>query len=109
MPVPRPPRRVDFEVAHLSNSPSAMTRPTWRLDMGAPVSRCVRLSLIPDRRQWACARHDAWRTVAMVSSRCRWRGSLVRPSGIAERDTNLALLPVGYADGVYCALAVSMR
>ena len=43
-----PPRGVDFEVAHLSNSPSAMTRPDLAFDMVRPGIAVYGLSPIPD-------------------------------------------------------------
>ena len=44
-------------------------------------------------------------TVAMVKSVTAGEGVSYGHTWIAERDTNLALLPVGYADGIYRTLS----
>ena len=98
-------RGVDFEVAHLSNSPSAMTRPDLAFDMVRPGIAVYGLSPIPDLGDMGLRPAMTLKcTVAMVKPVQAGEGVSYGHKWIAERDTNLALLPVGYADGVYRAL-----
>ncbi len=45
---------VVFELAHLSNSPAAMTRPDLALDMVRPGIAVYGLSPIPGAATWGC-------------------------------------------------------
>ena len=75
-------RGVDFEVAHLSNSPSAMTRPDLGFDMVRPGVAVYGLSPIPEFGDMG-----------------------LRPAmTLRDSDTTVALIPLGYADGVFRAL-----
>ena len=99
-------RGVDFEVAHLSNSPSAMTRPDFGFDMVRPGIAVYGLSPIPER--WDMGLRPAMTLkcpVAMVKSLAPGDGVSYGHTWIAERDTIVALLPIGYADGVYRGLS----
>jgi len=99
-------RGVDFEVAHLSNSPSAMTRPDLGFDMVRPGIAVYGLSPIPQRGDMGLRPAMTLKcTVAMVKPVKAGDGVSYGHTWIADRDTNLALLPVGYADGVYRALS----
>lgn len=98
-------RGVDYEVAHLSNSPSAMTRPDLGFDMVRPGIAVYGLSPVPDRGAMglrpamtlACP-------VAMVKRLRAGEGVSYGHTWIAPADTSVALLPIGYADGVFRAL-----
>ncbi|MCV7217132.1 alanine racemase [Mycobacterium crocinum] len=98
-------RGIEFDVAHLSNSPSAMTRPDLGFDMVRPGIAVYGLSPIPERGDMGLRPAMTLRcTVAMVKPVKAGDGVSYGHTWIAERDTNLALLPVGYADGLYRTL-----
>jgi alanine racemase len=98
-------RGIEFDVAHLSNSPSAMTRPDLGFDMVRPGIAVYGLSPIPERGDMELRPAMTLRcTVAMVKPVKAGDGVSYGHTWIAERDTNLALLPIGYADGLYRAL-----
>lgn len=97
---------VDYEVAHLSNSPSAMTRPDLAFDMVRPGIAVYGLSPVPDRGGMGLRPAMTLTCpVAMVKAVPAGEGVSYGHSWIAEQDTSVALLPVGYADGVFRALA----
>ncbi len=99
-------RGVDFEVAHLSNSPSAMTRPDLGFDMVRPGIAVYGLSPIPDRGDMGLRPAMTLRCpVAMVKSLSAGDGVSYGHTWIAQHDTTVALLPIGYADGVYRGLS----
>ena len=98
-------RGVDFEVAHLSNSPSTMTRPDLGFDMVRPGIAVYGLSPIPDRGDMGLRPAMTLTCpVAMVKSVRAGDGVSYGHAWIAPVDTTVALLPIGYADGVYRAL-----
>lgn len=100
---------VAFEVAHLSNSPSAMARPDLAFDMVRPGVAVYGLSPIPQRGDMGL--HPAMTlkcAVVLVKSIKAGEGVSYGHTWIARRDTKIALLPVGYADGVYRALGGRM-
>ena len=95
-----------YEVAHLSNSPSAMTRPDLAFDMIRPGIAVYGLSPIPERGQMGLVAAMTLRCpVALVRSVCAGQGVSYGHTWVADRDTTLALLPIGYADGVYRGLS----
>lgn len=97
---------VDFEVAHLSNSPSALTRPDLGFDMVRPGIAVYGLSPIPELGDMGLRPAMTLKcTVAMVKSVKAGQGVSYGHTWIADEDTNLALLPIGYADGVYRTLS----
>ncbi|WP_328351875.1 alanine racemase [Mycobacterium sp. NBC_00419] len=99
-------RGIDFEVAHLSNSPSALTRPDLGFDMVRPGIAVYGLSPIPELGDMGLRPAMTLKcTVAMVKSVKAGEGVSYGHTWIAEEDTNLALLPIGYADGVYRTLS----
>ncbi len=98
-------RGIEFEVAHLSNSPSAMTRPDLAFDMVRPGIAVYGLSPIPGHGDMGLRPAMTLRcTVAMVKPIKAGEGVSYGHTWIATRDTNLALLPIGYADGLYRTL-----
>ena len=98
-------RGVDFEVAHLSNSPSAMTRPDLGFDMVRPGVAVYGLSPIPELGDMGLRPAMTLRSpVAMVKQLAAGEGVSYGHAWIAERDTAVALIPLGYADGVFRAL-----
>ena len=97
---------VDFEVAHLSNSPSAMTRPDLAFDMVRPGIAVYGLSPVPDLGGMGLLPAMTLRSqVAMVRPVRAGDGVSYGHTWIADRDTTVALLPLGYADGVFRALS----
>ena len=99
-------RGVDFEVAHLSNSPSTMTRPDFGFDMVRPGIAVYGLSPIPDLGDMGLRPAMTLSCpVAMVKSVRAGDGISYGHAWIAPVDTTVALLPIGYADGVYRSLS----
>lgn len=98
-------RGIGFEVAHLSNSPSALTRPDLGFDMVRPGIAVYGLSPIPEQGDMGLRPAMTLKcTVAMVKPVKAGEGVSYGHTWVAEEDTNLALLPIGYADGVYRTL-----
>jgi len=98
--------RVDFEVAHLSNSPSTMTRPDLGFDMVRPGIAVYGLSPIPERGDLGLRPAMTLKcAVAMVKSVRAGEGVSYGHTWTAAVDTTVALLPIGYADGVYRTLS----
>jgi alanine racemase len=99
-------RGVTFEVTHLSNSPATMTRPDLNYDMVRPGIAVYGLSPIPERGAMGLIPAMTLKCrVALVKSVKAGDGVSYGHTWIADRDTTLALLPVGYADGVYRTLS----
>ncbi|MBV9640654.1 MAG: alanine racemase [Mycobacteriaceae bacterium] len=97
---------VRYEIAHLSNSPAAMSRKDLAYDMIRPGIAVYGLSPIPERGQMGLVPAMTLRcSVALVKSVCAGEGVSYGHTWVAERDTTLALMPIGYADGVYRALS----
>lgn len=96
---------VRFEVAHLSNSSATLTRPDLNFDLVrpgiavyglSPVPRLGDMGLIPAMTV-KCA-------VALVKAVRAGEGVSYGHTWIAPHDTTVALLPIGYADGVFRSL-----
>ena len=97
---------VRYEVAHLANSPAVMSRPDLAFDMVRPGIAVYGLSPIPERGQMGLIPAMTLRCpVALVKSVSAGDGVSYGHTWIADRETTLALLPIGYADGVYRALS----
>lgn len=97
---------VVFELAHLSNSPAAMTRPDLAFDMVRPGIAVYGLSPIPERGDMGLIPAMTLKCpVALVRSVHAGDGVSYGHRWIADRDTTLALLPVGYADGIFRSLS----
>jgi len=97
---------VSFEIVHLCNSPAAMTRPDLAFDMVRPGIAVYGQTPIPERGDMGLRPAMTLKCpVALVRSVRAGDGVSYGHTWIAERDTNLALLPVGYADGVFRMLS----
>jgi alanine racemase len=96
----------EFEVAHLSNSPAVMTRPDLAYDMVRPGIAVYGLSPIPDRGDMCLVPAMTLKTV-VVLVRPLQAGDAVSygHTWVTEADTTVALLPIGYADGVFRGLS----
>jgi alanine racemase len=94
-----------FEVAHLANSSATMSRPDLAFDLVRPGIAVYGLSPVPDLGDMGLLPAMTVKcVVALVKSVCTGEGVSYGHTWIAERDTSVALLPVGYADGVFRAL-----
>jgi alanine racemase len=97
---------VRYEIAHLSNSAAAMARQDFAFDMIRPGIAVYGLSPIPERGQMGLVPAMTLRCpVALVKSVHAGDGVSYGHTWIAPRDTTLALMPIGYADGVYRGLS----
>ncbi len=96
---------VRFEVAHLSNSSATMSRPDLAFDLVRPGIAVYGLSPVPERGDMGLVPAMTVKcAVALVKSIRAGEGVSYGHTWIAPRDTTLALLPVGYADGVFRSL-----
>ena len=93
---------VQFDVVHLANSPSVMTRPDLAFDMVRPGIAVYGQTPIPERGDMGLKPAMTLKcSVALVRSARAGEGVSYGHTWIAESDTTLALLPIGYADGVF--------
>jgi alanine racemase len=97
---------VHYEIAHLSNSSSAMARPDLAYDMIRPGIAVYGLSPIPERGQMGLIPAMTLRCpVALVKQVHAGEGVSYGHMWTADRDTTVALMPIGYADGVWRGLS----
>jgi alanine racemase len=96
---------VRFEVAHLSNSSATMSRPDLAFDMVRPGIAVYGLSPVPELGDMGLIPAMTVKcAVALVKSIHAGEGVSYGHTWIAERDTTVALMPIGYADGVFRSL-----
>ncbi|MCV7123462.1 alanine racemase [Mycobacterium lacus] len=96
---------VRFEVAHLSNSSATLGRPDLTLDLVRPGIAVYGLSPAAEFADMGLVPAMTLKcTVALVKSIRAGEGVSYGHTWIAPHDTNVALLPIGYADGVFRAL-----
>ncbi|OBJ16180.1 alanine racemase [Mycobacterium colombiense] len=96
---------VRFDVAHLSNSSATMSRPDLAFDMVRPGVAIYGLSPVPERGDMGLVPAMTVKcTVALVKSIRAGESVSYGHTWTAQHDTNLALIPVGYADGVFRSL-----
>jgi alanine racemase len=94
-----------FEVAHLANSSTTMSRPDLAFDLVRPGIAVYGLSPVPQRGDMGLIPAMTVKcTVALVKPVRAGEGVSYGHTWIAERDTNVALMPIGYADGVFRSL-----
>lgn len=97
---------VRFEVAHLSNSSATLGRPDLTLDLVRPGIAVYGFSPAPGLGDVGLIPAMTVKCpVALVKSVHAGEGVSYAHTWIAERDTNVALLPIGYADGVFRSLS----
>lgn len=100
---------VEFEIAHLCNSPAAMTRPDLAHDMVRPGIAVYGQTPIPSLGDMGLRPAMTLKcTVALIRSLKAGDGVSYGHTWIADRDTTVALLPLGYADGVFRNLSGRM-
>ncbi|MGZ4528214.1 MAG: alanine racemase [Mycobacterium sp.] len=94
-----------FEVAHLANSSATMSRPDLAFDLVRPGIAVYGLSPVPQLGDMGLIPAMTVKcAVALVKSIRAGEGVSYGHTWIADRDTTLALMPIGYADGVFRAL-----
>jgi alanine racemase len=97
---------VEFEIAHLANSPAALSRPDLAFDLVRPGIAVYGLNPLTGRGDLGLIPAMTLKTtVAMVKSLRTGDGVSYGHTWIADRDTTVALLPIGYADGVFRGLS----
>lgn len=97
---------VSYDVVHLSNSPAALTRPDLAFDMVRPGIAVYGQTPIPERGYMGLRPAMTVKCpVALVRSLKKGDGVSYGHTWIAERDTTVALIPAGYADGVFRTLS----
>jgi alanine racemase len=100
---------VEFEIAHLCNSPAAMTRPDLAFDMVRPGIAVYGQTPIPARGDMGLRPAMTLKCpIALVRSLKAGEGVSYGHTWVAERDTTVALVPIGYADGVFRSLSGRM-
>jgi alanine racemase len=96
---------VRFEIAHMSNSSATMSRPDLAFDMVRPGIAVYGLSPVPQLGDMGLIPAMTVKcAVALVKSIRAGEGVSYGHTWIAERDTTVALMPIGYADGVFRSL-----
>jgi len=96
---------VRFEIAHLANSSATLTRPDLAYDLVRPGIAVYGLSPVPDLGDMGLVPAMTVKcAVALVKPIRAGDGVSYGHTWVAPRDTNLALLPIGYADGVFRSL-----
>jgi alanine racemase len=96
---------VRFEVAHLANSSATMSRPDLAFDLVRPGIAVYGLSPAPQLGDMGLIPAMTVKcAVALVKSIRAGESVSYGHTWTAQRDTNLALLPIGYADGVFRSL-----
>jgi alanine racemase len=94
-----------FEVAHLSNSSATLSRPDLAFDMVRPGIAVYGLSPVPALGDMGLMPAMTVKCVtALVKSVRAGEGVSYAHTWIADRDTTVALMPIGYADGVFRSL-----
>jgi alanine racemase len=94
-----------FEVAHLSNSSATMSRPDLAFDLVRPGIAVYGLSPVPQLGDVGLKPAMTVKcAVALVKSIRAGESVSYGHTWTAQRDTNLGLLPIGYADGVFRSL-----
>ncbi|OBF80509.1 alanine racemase [Mycobacterium sp. 852002-51163_SCH5372311] len=96
---------VRFEVAHLSNSSATLSRPDLAFDLVRPGIAVYGLSPVPHLGDMGLIPAMTVKcAVSLVKPIRAGEGVSYAHTWVAKRDTTLALLPVGYADGVFRSL-----
>ena len=101
---------VEFEVVHLANSPAVLTRPDLAFDMVRPGNAVYGLNPAPGLVEpGLIPAMTLSAPVMMVKSLRAGDGVSYNHTWVADRDTTVALIPLGYADGVFRALGGRME
>ncbi|CAM2861133.1 alanine racemase [Skermania piniformis] len=93
------------ELVHLANSAATLTRPDLAFDLVRPGIAVYGLNPVPELGDFGLRPAMSLQTrVALVKRVAAGEGVSYGHEWIAPRDTVVALLPIGYADGVPRAL-----
>ncbi|MGB3483660.1 MAG: alanine racemase [Mycobacterium sp.] len=96
---------VDYEVAHIANSPATVARHDLAFDMVRPGIAVYGLSPIPSRGDFGLLPAMTLKApVTLVKSLKAGEGVSYGHTWVADRDTTVGLIPLGYADGIFRAL-----
>ena len=97
---------VRFEVAHLANSPATLTRPDLHFDVVRPGIAVYGQTPIPALGDFGLQPVMTLKCpVSAVRSIKAGDGVSYGHTWIADRDTTVGLIPLGYADGVFRGLS----
>ena len=97
---------LGVDVVHLSNSPAVLTRPDLAFDMVRPGIAVYGLSPLPERGDLGLRPAMTVKCpVVMVRPLKAGDGVSYGHTWVAESDTTVALVPAGYADGVFRSLS----
>ncbi|MFL0290532.1 alanine racemase [Mycobacterium sp. SMC-18] len=97
---------VHFEVAHLANSPATLTRPDLHFDVVRPGIAVYGQTPIPGLGDFGLRPVMTLKCpVTAVRSIKAGDGVSYGHTWIADRDTTVGLIPLGYADGVFRGLS----
>ena len=95
---------VPIEIAHLANSPATLARPDLAFDMVRPGVSVYGLNPLPEPVDLIPAM-TLTAPVSMVKSVRAGDGVSYGHAWIAEHDTTVGLIPLGYADGIFRGLS----
>ena len=97
---------VPFEIAHLANSPATLARPDLAFDLVRPGVAVYGLNPLVGPDVFGLVPAMTLKSpVAMVKSIRAGDGVSYGHAWNAEVDTSVALIPLGYADGVFRGLS----
>jgi alanine racemase len=100
---------LEPELAHLANSAAALTRPDLAFDMVRPGIALYGLSPVPEISDFGLRPAMTFQArVVLVKRVAAGEGVSYGHEWVAPRDTTVALLPAGYADGVFRSLGGSI-
>ncbi|WP_433195380.1 alanine racemase [Nocardia sp. CA-107356] len=97
---------LEPELVHLANSAATVTRPDLAFDMVRPGIAMYGLTPIPELGDFGLRPAMTFRArVALVKPVAAGEGVSYGHQWIAPHDTTVALIPAGYADGVFRPLS----
>ncbi|WP_279099681.1 alanine racemase [Gordonia bronchialis] len=88
------------EIMHIANSPAALTRPDLARDLVRPGIAIYGGAPIPGRDFGLIPAMTLRAQVALVKRIAAGQGVSYGHTWVADRDTTIAVIPAGYADGV---------
>ncbi|MFQ6324526.1 alanine racemase [Nocardia sp. CWNU-33] len=93
---------LEPELVHLANSAAALTRPDLVFDMVRPGIAVYGLSPVPEISDFGLRPAMTFQArVALVKQVAAGEGVSYGHEWVAPQDTTVALIPAGYADGVF--------
>ena len=98
-------RGVPVEIVHLANSPTVLSRPDLAFDMVRPGIAVYGLNPLAGVDAGLIPAMTVKAPVALVKSVPAGDGVSYGHAWIADRDTTVALIPLGYADGIFRGLS----